>query len=121
MNNEQYTEIMKRLDFIEFRQQLLFDDDDLSRLLFEYKITHDQYQQIMDLMQHYREKIEQGESVSSAKYETEIYNIVPEHKGDYHMCEFLALEFRNGHRWEEVFDALYGNSPKYSYLKRDDE
>jgi len=34
---------MERLDFIEFRQQLLFDNDDVSRSIFEYGLTREQY------------------------------------------------------------------------------
>ena len=30
---------MERLEFIEFRQQLLFDNDDVSRSIFEYGLT----------------------------------------------------------------------------------
>ncbi len=30
---------MERLEFIEFRQQLLFDNDDVSRSIFEYGLN----------------------------------------------------------------------------------
>ena len=60
---KEYNEIMERLDFIEFRQQLLFDNDDVSRSIFEYGLTREQYKRIMALMQDYRERIERGESV----------------------------------------------------------
>ena len=36
MDAKEYNKIMERLDFIEFRQQLLFDNDDVSRSIFEY-------------------------------------------------------------------------------------
>lgn len=39
MNSQQYEEIMERLDFIEFRQELMFSNADIDRSLFEYKIT----------------------------------------------------------------------------------
>lgn len=63
MYAKEYNKIMERLDFIEFRQQLLFDNDDVSRSIFEYGLTREQYKRIMDLMQDYRERIERGESV----------------------------------------------------------
>lgn len=37
------------------------------------------------------------------------------------MCEELAKGFRDENRWEEVFDNLYGEMPKYSYLKSKEE
>ena len=117
MEKYEYDKIMDRLDFIEFRQQLLFDNDEISRLLFEYRITHPQYRQIMDVMEEYRNKIENGESCSHGGFENKMYEIIPEHGGDYHMCEYIALAFRNDHRWEEVFDKLYGHMPKYAYMK----
>lgn len=102
-----------RLDYIEFRQRLLFDNDDVSRLLFEYEITHDEYTKIMDLMDKYRNKIEKSESVYHSEFEDEIYSIVPSRFGDYHFCEYITKAFMECGRWEEVFPALYGDMPKY--------
>ena len=90
MDAKEYNKIMERLDFIEFRQQLLFDNDDVSRSIFEYGLTREQYKRIMALMQDYRERIERGEKCG--------------HGG-----------------FEEVFDNLYGEMPKYSYLKSKEE
>ena len=33
------------------------------------------------------------------------------------MCEYLARAFMDEGRWDEVFPALYGDMPKYNYLK----
>ena len=60
MDAKEYNNIMERLDFIEFRQQLLFDNDDVSRSIFEYGLTREQYKRIMALMQDYRERIERS-------------------------------------------------------------
>ena len=38
-----FDELDKRLDYIEFRQELLFENTDLTRLLFEYEIDRKQY------------------------------------------------------------------------------
>lgn len=54
---------MERLEFIEFRQQLLFDNDDVSRSIFEYGLTREQYKRIMDLTQDYRECMEREKIV----------------------------------------------------------
>lgn len=118
MNEEQYNEIMDRLDFIEFRQQLLFNNDEVSRLLFECNVTHKQYQKIMGVMETYRVMIGRKEKVSHTSFENEIYTVMGRRNDiDYHFCEGIALAFRNQDRWNEVFDALYGDMPKYAYLK----
>lgn len=121
MDAKEYNKIMERLDFIEFRQQLLFDNDDVSRSIFEYGLTREQYKRIMALMQDYRERIERGEKCDRGGFEQAMYGIVPDHRGDYHMCEELAKGFRDENRWEEVFDNLYGEMSKYSYLKSKEE
>lgn len=106
----------KKIANLEFRQQLLFDDDSVSRLLFEYNITEQQYREIMDLMEEYRNKIKDQEDVHHSTFEEAIYTIVPEHASDYHMCEYLVKEFMVNKRWEEVFMALYSGMPKYQNL-----
>lgn len=118
MNNEQYKEIMERLDFIEFRQELMFSNTELDRSLFEYKITRIEYRAIMDLMDKYRDLIHKGEKCSYYDFEQDMYEILPKHDGDYHLCEEIAKNFMIDGRWEEVFKTLYGDNPKYSYLKR---
>lgn len=109
-------ELERRIEMLEFRQQLLFDNDDLSRLLFEYNITHQQYRDIMDLMDSYQDDIDHKRAVNNSAFEDAIYKIVPEHSGDYHMCEYIARAFMDTGRWEEVFPALYGDMPKYKFL-----
>ena len=116
-----FSNIEERLAFIEFRQELLFENSDLDRLLFEYEIDHAQYEKIMDLMQAYRTKIDTKKSAHHATFESELYAILPEHEGDYHMCEYIARAFMDEHRWEEVFPALYGDMAKYKYLGNKDD
>lgn len=119
MNNEQLDAIIERLDYIEFRQELLFSNSDLDRSIFEYELTREQYRAIMDVMDEYRNLIENNKNYSHYGFEDALYAIVPKHNGDYHMCEELAKGFMDDGRWEEVFMALYGDMPKYSYLKRE--
>lgn len=103
----------ERLDYIEFRQELLFYNSEVDRMLFEYKITHPQYTKIMDLMDEYRRKIDNNEEVSHGLFEDSIYKIVTHLEGDYHFCEYITRAFMNEGRWEEVFPALYGDMSKY--------
>lgn len=111
-------DLRERLDFIEYRQELLFDNGCFSRLMFDYKVTRDQYRALMDLFDEYREAVDNGETVSSSRYERQIGDIVPHHKHDYHFAEFIAKNLHEEGRYEEVFEALYGKSPKFkSYLE----
>ena len=32
---------------------------------------------------------------------------------EYHFCEYVAKEFMEDRRWEEVFHEIYGSFPKY--------
>lgn len=48
MTNEQ---MEQRLDFIEFRQELLFRNSASDRIYFDYGITRRQHQQIVQLME----------------------------------------------------------------------
>jgi hypothetical protein len=111
-------ELEEKIDFLMFRQDLLFYNSAVNRVLYEFGINKEQYNRIMDLMDNYREKIGNNEKVSHGKFEEEIYTIVPELKGNYHFVESLTRAFWEDSRWEEVFETLYGNLPKYKYLKK---
>ncbi len=113
MVNRQFETLTEKIDFISFRQQLLFDNDEASRILFENEVTEQESRAIMDLMDSYRETLSCGDPVSHSQFESEVYSIVPHLKGDYHFCEMLSKAFHDDGRWEEVFPALYGELPKY--------
>lgn len=111
-------ELEERLAMLEFKVQLLSENTNTSRLLFEYNITHAQYVQLMDLMDELRKQIDNGEKVSHGSFETKVYGITGK-DGDYHFCESLAQSFMEDGRWEEVFPALYGDMQKYAhYMER---
>lgn len=75
--SREFSNMEERLEFIEFRQELLFNNTDLDRMLFEYEIDRNQYRKIMDLMESYRTMLDNHEDVNHAAFETEIYAIVP--------------------------------------------
>lgn len=110
------TDLEKRLKFIEFRQELLFRDDPVSRLFFEYKITEEQVDQFYDLFDDYQTRIENKMDVHHGSFEQALYEIVPEQNGNYHFVEFLAKELFDSGRWQEVFEKLYGDMLKYQQL-----
>ncbi len=106
-------ELENRIEMLEFKQRLLFDNTEMDRLLFEYNITQSQNTALLNMMDEYRSKIEKGIDVNHHTFETEIYKIAPQVDGDYHFCEFLASGFMDARRWEEVFPKLYGDMPKH--------
>jgi hypothetical protein len=115
-------ELEKRLDFIEFRQELLFEDTIVSRLLFEHKITRTQHKQIIGLMDEYRDLILAGKKVSHHTFEQKVYDIVPQINNNYHFVEHLVKGYHEIGGWEEVFETLYGYMPKYqNYLEQKDK
>ncbi len=113
--------ITDRIEHLEFRQRLLFDNTSVDRILFEYDVTQEQYRDIMDLMDLYRKKIDKGEKVYHGSFESKIYEIVQHHAGDYHFVESLVQAFKECGRWDEIFPTLYGDMPKYKYLKNKDQ
>lgn len=96
-----------RVELLEFQLGLLFNNTSIDRFVYESKITREQYISIMDLMDSIRKKLEDGQAVHHAEFESEIYEIAPEKNGDYHFCRSIAELFAENGRWEEVFRALY--------------
>ncbi|PHD62937.1 hypothetical protein [Bacillus wiedmannii] len=121
MDNQQLLDEIERLKeqvaHLTFKQNLLYTNGNVERLIFEYDLTQVQYTQIMDLMDEYRKKIGQGEKVSHHEFEKQINDIVPGHS--YHFAEGISFAFWQNNRWEEVFNALYRDMEKYKYIKRD--
>ena len=114
MCEERINKLEERIEMLEFKVQLLSENSNISRLLFEYYINQRQYSKLMDLMDEFRDIIERGEKVSHVDFEQRVYEII--HKnGDYHFCESLAQSFMEDGRWEVVFPSLYGDMAKYKY------
>ena len=118
MQKENMT-VEERLDFLEYRQELLFENSHYTRLLFEHEVTREQSQAIGDVFEEYRQKIDAGEKAHSGVFEQRIYEVVPQHDGNYHFAEFLAQICHEDGRWTEVFETLYGDQMKFqSYMKK---
>lgn len=113
MEERTFDNLEDRLNFISFRQELLFRKDEVNEILFENQVSRDEYHRIMDLMDSYRDRLAQGQKVNHGEFESEIYSIVPHLNGDYHFCEMLTKAFCDDSRWDEVFPALYGGLAKY--------
>ena len=107
-------ELKERLERIEFRQELLFNNSNADRILFEYNIRRDEYEIIMDIMDNYSDIIEnKSYEINCHRFEKDIYTQIPHLEGNYHFCEYITRAFMEDGRWGDVFPALYGKLPKY--------
>ncbi len=106
-------ELNERLDRIEWRQELLFNNCSIDRLLFQYDVTREQWEQISDLFEQLIQEVEKGNVISSYNYETKIHKIVPQHKYDYHFAEYIAQSLYEDDKYTEVFYELYKDSQKH--------
>ena len=104
------------IDNIEFRMDLIFQNTDFTRFIYECKLTEEQLKKLYNLMDGYRSSIGKGKEVSSALYETKVLEIVDNKCLDYHFCESFARLLWEEQRYEEVFESLYKDSQKFSHL-----
>lgn len=119
MNYENEIEILKaenrglveKVEMLGFRTELLAEDTNIARLLLETNIGREQYTSMMELMEEFRRKIDNGEDVSHIEFEMRIAEITG--NIDYHFAELVARSFMEDKRWEEVFSNLYGHMTKY--------
>lgn len=115
MSQDYIKKLEQKVEHLEFKLNLMFNESNVNRFIFEYDITKVQYDSIMDLMDETSERI-QGEKISNSNFENRIYKIVPQNKNNYHFVEYLVKSFWEDGRWEEVFPALYGEFPKYQHI-----
>ena len=110
---KELTRIYEELDLMKFKLDLLFTDSELDRILFEHNITKTQNEELMSLIEKYSLDIEGGKEVCSSVFESEVFEIVPQIRRDYHFAESLLELLWDEGRWEEVFVKLYGDSQKF--------
>lgn len=108
--------IEERLDFVEFRMDMLRESTEFSKFIYDCEITREQLKELYDVMDKYRGKIDNSEAVSSAEYEFEVLQIVDNRRLDYHFCESFARLLWEEKRYEEVFITLYKDSQKFHNL-----
>lgn len=111
----QNEELKNKIEFLEFRLELIAEESKVNNVLFSRKINQMQYRAIMDIMDEFRENIDNDNKVNHGSFEQQIYEVLPDNHGDYHLCEEIAKAFMEDGRWEEVFTELYGDMPKYKY------
>ncbi|MED2798353.1 DUF1878 family protein [Bacillus thuringiensis] len=68
MEKLETAEIREDLEFLEFRQQLLFENANFSRFLFKTKVTKEQLDRIFDLMDSLSEEIREEKLITHSAY-----------------------------------------------------
>ncbi|MED3821329.1 DUF1878 domain-containing protein [Priestia aryabhattai] len=101
-------QLLKRLDLIEYRQELLFRNDNFSRFIFQNKITRQQEEEIKELLESLAERLENNVLISKNSYETKFYEICPQSKYLYHDAENIIKSLCEDGQYIELFIALYG-------------
>ena len=106
----------ERLDFIEFRMDLLREGTEFSKFIYDCNITNKQLSEIYDVLNDVQDKIDNGVDVSSCEYESRILDIVDRRKLDYHFCESIVELLWREDCYSDVFPALYKDSMKFKHL-----
>lgn len=117
--------LFEKLDFIEFRQDLIFRKTSLDRVLYEYRITRKQHSDLVDIMNKYENLIDDNQEAVYIEFEKEVHHIIERHghqhghdhhhnyeQHDYEISKFpklLAEEFFKQDKFKNVFLNLYQN------------
>ena len=109
-------EIDERLDYIEFRMNLLREGSEFCKFIYDNEITEGQLRQLYDVMDEMREKIDNGMVISRAEYESKLLDVLDRRRYDYHFCESFAKLLWEENRYAEVFPMVYQDSQKFADL-----
>ena len=106
----------ERLDFIEFRMDLLREGTEFAKFIYDCNVTKSQLDELYDILDDIQGKIDNGLDVSSSEYESQVLNVVDHRKLDYHFCESFVRLLWEEQRYEDIFPALYKDSNKFIHL-----
>lgn len=100
--------ILKRLVFqMELLKSLVGPErDPFAYLIFENRLSREQYNDILGYMDALSERIAKGIQISKAEFESEIYSIVPSRSGDFHFAEDIVGSLKESGKYEEIYDEL---------------
>ena len=108
MSSRHFATLEERLDFIEFRQELLLYaiEDHFSRDLFEYELTEGEYEALNELVEDINTKVDNGEKIDGAYYVHRIMEIVPFIDEPQDFLYFLAEDDYEDD-WLAAYHAIY--------------
>jgi len=108
MSNERLRMEVARLVFqMELLQDLVDSErDPFAYLIFENRLSREQYQDILDYMDSLNERLAEGIEISRNEFESRIYQIVPSREGDYHFAENIIRTLNKSLRYEDIYEKL---------------
>lgn len=80
--------------------------DPFAYLIFENRLSKEQYNDILNTMNTFNERIAKGIRISKAKFESEIYSIVPSRSGDFHFAEDIVGSLKDSGKYKAVHEEL---------------
>jgi hypothetical protein len=105
-------ELEKRVQHLEDQIEMMLElvDDDkypFMYLALESGLTKSQINQIFDLMEEVsRATSTDKKPMSHSEFENRIYQIVPTHKGDYHLAESIVRSLNSKGQYTEVYQHM---------------
>lgn len=112
--SERVSELENEVKHLKYLIRGLLELTDFSKSPFtyhsiEHNLTESQVDAIYDLLDQTQVAIKNGEALSHHKFESQIYEIVPARKGDYHFAESIVSTLNKEERYEEVYKYLQKN------------
>ena len=98
--------IYDRLDFIEFKQNLILLKQPQHKASVFYKLTLDDFLKIRDLTLNFENQIKSGARTSISDYESELFEICPLVKSYPSASTLIAKVLMS----EDVFNSLFSSS-----------
>ena len=106
--------IYDRLDFIEFKQNLILLKQPQHKASVFYKLTLDDFLKIRDLTLNFENQIKSGARTSISDYESELFEICPLVKTYPSASTLIAKVLMS----EDVFNSLFSSS-NYTFYKEE--
>ena len=97
--------IYDRLDFIEFKQNLIILNQSQNKTSLFYKLTLDDFLKIKDLTLQFESQVKSGLQISFLDYESELFKVCPLIKSYQSISKSIAKLLMN----ENVFNSLFSS------------
>ena len=101
---------------INFRMNLLRENTDLDKYLYDCKVKEEQWEHIREYFRELNDIVYAKKEIDSSTYETKILSFVDNEQLDYHFAEYIAQLQWEANNYKEVFETLYKDSDKFHHL-----
>ena len=101
---------------INFRMNLLRENTDLSKYIYDCEVKEEQWEHIREYFEELYDLVCAKKEIDSSTYETKILSFVDNEQLDYHFAEYIAQLQWEANNYKEVFETLYKDSAKFHHL-----